>query len=69
MRHQTANDIITFPVVPAKSKKYLNPIINLSTDSAEKVFPCKTRRLPVEEVEAQLSAQFGDKLKNKKEVN
>ena len=69
MRHQTANDIITAPVVPAKSRKYLNPIINLSTDSAEKVFPCKTRRLPVEELEAQLAAQYGDKLKNKTEVN
>lgn len=69
MRHQTANDIITAPVVPAKSKKYLNPIINLSTDSSEKVFPCKTRRLPVEELEAQLAAQYGDKLKNKAEVN
>lgn len=68
MRHQTANDIITAPVVPTKSKKYLNPIINLPTDSAEKVFPCKTRRLPVEEVEAQLAAQYGDRLKNKVEV-
>lgn len=69
MRHQTANDIITAPVIPTKSKKYLNPIINLSTDSAERVFPCKTRRLPVEEVEAKLVAQYGDKLKSKVEVN
>ena len=66
MRHRTANDIITAPVVPTKSKKYLNLIINLSTDSAEKVFPCKTRRLPVEEIEAQLAAQYGDKLKIKR---
>ncbi len=60
------SDIVQNPVIAAKSKKYVNGITTPEAEPENVVTPHKTRKVDLEILEAQLSAQFGDKLQPKR---
>lgn len=57
-----ASDIVPNPVIAAKSKKYVNGITAPEEEPENVITPHKTRKVDLDALEAQLSAQFGDKL-------
>ena len=64
-----ATDIVPSAVIPAKSKRYYSRVITPVTEPTDVILPYRTQTIPLEDLEAKLAAQFGDKLQPRRFKN